>query len=187
MRYAKLLLRSGFVLFWAVTAHALYIDQGIHGMKWGSSISDTDGMVEVHEKNQAKFYLKASTQYYTADLEGARVSYGFYRDQLYAAFIKLRSVDQFSQLADTFSEKHGTARVSYEDAGKQIIFRWKVNDVKIKLKMKDSIGMYKLAFYYAPLADQLNQDQLEEVSNRIYGPDASAEGDPGQRLPLIDY
>jgi hypothetical protein len=60
-----------------------------------------------------------------------RVSYGFYRDKLYAAFIKLASSDQFSYLAQKFTEVHGEPKVTYEDAGRQVIYRWRVQEVKI--------------------------------------------------------
>jgi hypothetical protein len=182
-----MLLAIGIILFWSAAAQALYIAKGIHGMKWGDSISNYERMVEVHHDNLSKFYVKSGTFYYAANERVSRVSYGFYRDQLYAAFIKLRSANQFSKLAQTFSDKHGTPRVSYEDAGKQIIFRWKVDKIKIKLKMKDSIGMYKLAFYYSPLAEQLNQAQLDQIPLQAYGPEPSDGHDPAQTLPLIEY
>jgi hypothetical protein len=187
MKGLSLLTGLGIVLLWGAAAQAFYIDQGIHGMKWGDSIENDDRMLLVHQKQPAKYYIKSNTHYLAANQKVSRVSYGFYRDRLYAAFIRLRSVEQFSKLADTFSEKHGTPRVSYEDAGKQVVFRWKVNDVKIKLKMKDSIGLYKLAFYYSPLADQLNQDQLDQIPDEAYGPEYTDERVMDRVVPLVEY
>ncbi len=187
MKYFKILLGMGIILLWGAAARALYIHQGIHGMKWGGSIHNYERMVKVHQNNLAKFYIKEGTRYYAADQPVSRVSYGFYRDQLYAAFIKLRSADQFSKLAEIFSEKHGTPRVSYEDEGKQIVFRWKVENIKIKLKMKDSIGMYKLAFYYSTLSDQLNQEQLDQIPVQAYGPAPPEDRDAVEILPLVEY
>ena len=187
MKKFKILLGMGLFLLWGASAQALYIDKGIHGMKWGGSIYDYDGMVKVHQNNVAKFYVKAGRQYVAADQRVSRVSYGFYRDQLYAALIKLRSADQFVKLAQIFSKKHGTPRVSFEDAGKQIVYRWKVENIKIKLKMKDSIGLYKLAFYYSPLSDQLNQEQLDQIPDQAYGPALSDEREAVEVFPLIEY
>ncbi len=187
MKHWRFLWGLGIILFWGSAAHALYIDQGIHGMKWGGSVSDYERMVLVHQNQAAKFYVKSDIQYFAANQKVSRVSYGFYRDQLYAAFIRLQAVEQFSKLAEIFSEKHGTPRVSYEDAGKQVIFRWKVDNVKIKLKMKDSIGMYKLAFYYSPLSDQLNQEHLDQIPIQAYGPESSDERETDQIVPLIEY
>jgi len=187
LKYLKILLSLGFIVLFSASAEALDIHQGIHGMKWGSSISDHDDLTRVAEKNQAAFYVKSKTRYHSANQRVARVSYGFYRNHLYAAFVRLRSVDQFSHLAQKFSEKYGESKVTYEEAGRQVIYRWKVADVKIKLKMKNSINEYKLAVYYSPLADSLNQDQLEQASAKAYGPEPSKEADSFKSVPLLDY
>jgi hypothetical protein len=99
----------------------------------------------------------------------------------------LSSADQFSHLARIFSEKHGKPKVTYEDVGRQVIYRWKVADVKIKLKMKNSLNEYKLAFYYSPLADSLNQEQLEQIPAKAYGPAPSKAADSVKSVPLLDY
>ena len=187
MIYFRILLSLGFIVLFGASAEAFYINQGIHGMKWGDSIADYHDLTKVHEKKPAAFYVKTNIRYHTADQQVARVSYGFYRNHLYAAFIKLRSAGQFSQLARKFSAKHGKAKITYEDAGRQLVYRWKVADVKIKLKMKDSIREYKLAFYYSPLADSLNREQLEQLPAEAYGPDPSKEADAVKSVPLIDY
>jgi hypothetical protein len=187
MIHFRILLSLGFIVLFGASAEALYIHQGIHGMKWGSSISDHDDLTKVHEKNQAAFYVKSKILYHTANQQVSRVSYGFYRNHLYAAFVKLRSVDQFSHLAQKFSENYGESKVTYEDAGRQVIYRWKVADVKIKLKMKNSLNEYKLAFYYSPLADSLNQGQLEQAPANTYGPAPSKEADSFKSIPLLDY
>ena len=101
----KILFGIGFDLLWVAFAQALYIHQGIHGMKWGGSVSDYERLVKVHQNDLAVFYVKSNTLYYAANPRVFRVSYGFYRDQLYAAFIKLRSGDQLLKLAQTFTEK----------------------------------------------------------------------------------
>jgi hypothetical protein len=187
MNYYRILLSFGFIILFGASAEAFYIHQGIHGMKWGGPISDYRELTIVHEKGQAAFYVKSNRFYHTANQRIPRVSYGFYRNQLFAAFIKLRSADQFSHLAQKFSEKHGEPKVTYEDAGRQVIYRWKVADVKIKLKIKNSINEYKLAFYYSPLADSLNQEQLEQLPASAYGPEPSKETDFGKSVPLLDY
>jgi hypothetical protein len=187
MIHVRILLSFGLIILFGASAEAFFIHQGIHGMKWGGSVSDYEQLTKVHQKGQAAFYVKTNMLYHTGNQRIARVSYGFYRKQLYAAFIKLRSADQFSHLAQKFSEKHGEPKITYEDVGRQIIYRWKVADVKIKLKMKNSIREYKLAFYYSPLADSLNQEQLEQIPAKAYGPDPSKEADSVKSVPLLDY
>ena len=116
-----------------------------------------------------------------------RVSYGFYRDEFYAAFIKLRSPDQFSHLQRQFSKKHGKPKATFYSESGQTVYRWKVADVKIKLKIKESIGEYKLAFYYSPLAAKLNREQLEQVPPEAYGPESSKEDSTVKSAPLLEY
>jgi len=187
MKYAIILLGICFMVLPGATAEALYIHQGIHGMQWGGSVSDYHELTQVHQKGQAAFYVKTNRLYHAANQRIPRVSYGFYRNQLYAAFIKLRSAEQFSHLAQKFSEKHGEPRISYEDAGRQVIYRWKVADVKIKLKVKNSINEFKLAFYYSPLSDSLNREQLEQLPDDAYGPDPPDESESTTSVPLLDY
>ena len=168
-------------------AQTLYIHKGIHGMAWGGSVADYDKLIKVHETDYAAFYIKSKTVYYAAEQRVSRVSYGFYRNRLYAAFIKLRSVDQFTQLAQKFTENHGKPKVSYENAGKQIVYRWKAADVKIKLKMKDAVSEYKLAFYYSPLSESLNQEQLDQIPDEAYGPAPADDADKEAFFPLLQY
>jgi len=187
MKYIVILLSFGLFVPAGLAADSLYIHQGIHGMKWGSLISDYDRLTKVHEKHQAAFYAKSNMLYHTANQQVARVSYGFYRNQLYAAFIKLASADQFSHLAQKFTEVHGEPKVTYEDTGRQVIYRWRVQEVNIKLKMKESGKEYKLAFYFSPLADSLNQEQLEQIPAKVYGPPPAKDADVTRSVPLLDY
>jgi len=156
-------------------------------MKWGSYISEYDELTEVHETNQAAFYVNSHMRYRTAKQPVPRVTYGFYRNQFYAVFIRLGSPDQFSHLQRRFSKNHGKPKITYNAAGGQTVYRWIVDDVKIKLKMKESIGEYKLAFYYSPLAAKLNQAQLEQIASETYGPPPSEEDKMDKSAPLLEY
>ena len=57
MKYLITLLAVGLIASSGLAADSLYIHQGIHGMKWGSLVSDYDGLTKVHEKKQAAFYF----------------------------------------------------------------------------------------------------------------------------------
>ncbi len=186
--YCIIFLSVGFMVSSGLAADSLYIHQGIHGMKWGSAISDYDGLTKVHEKNQSTFYAKTNLLYYSANQPVFRVAYGFYRDRLYAAFIKLTSIHQFSHLAHKFTEVHGEPKVTYEDSDRQVVYRWRVQEVKIKMKLRQFGREYKLAFYYSPLADSLNREQLELISDQAYGPPPVEDADDTRSAPLLfDY
>ena len=77
MKYCIILLGVGLIVSIGLSADSLYIHQGIHGMKWGSLISDYDGLTKVHEKHQAAFYAKSNMLYHTANQKVSRVLMGF--------------------------------------------------------------------------------------------------------------
>ena len=56
MNYYRILTILGLILCFGTPAAAGNIQQGIHGMKWGSSISKYDELTKVHEANQAAYY-----------------------------------------------------------------------------------------------------------------------------------
>jgi hypothetical protein len=187
MNHYRIFLGFWLSIIFFTSAEAFYIQQGIHGMKWGSFISEYDELTKVHETGQADYYMNSHMRYQTANQPVPRVAYGFYRDQFYAVFIRLRSPDQFSHLQRQFSNKHGKPKTTYQSTTGQTVYRWEVADVKIKLKIKESIGEYKLAFYYSPLAAKLNRGQLEQIPPEAYGPAPSEEEHTVKSSPLLGY
>jgi hypothetical protein len=47
-------------------ATASDIQQGIHGMKWGSAIAEYDNLTKVHEVKQTAYYANSNMVYQTA-------------------------------------------------------------------------------------------------------------------------
>lgn len=186
MNYNRVIISLLIILWLGTPAAASDIQQGIHGMKWGSSISGHAELTKVHEVNQAAYYANANMVYQSANQPIPGVFYGFYRDQLFAVFIKLRSPDQFSQLERQFTTKHGKPETTYYPETRQTVHRWEDADVKIKLKMKESTREFKLAIYYAPLAASLNQEQLESIPSDAYDKAPSKKDTTVKSAPLLD-
>lgn len=186
MNYYRIIASLALIFCLAKPAAASDIQQGIHGMKWGSSISKYDQLTKVHETNQAAYYANSNMVYQTANQPVPGVFYGFYRDQLFAVFIKLRSPDQFSQLERQFTTKHGKPKTTYYPDTRQTVHRWKDADVKIKLKMKESTQEFKMAIYYAPLGAKLNQEQLENIPSDVYDKTPSKKEPTMKSAPLLD-
>jgi hypothetical protein len=187
MNHYRIFLGFWLSIIFFTSAEAFYIQHGIHGMKWGSAISEYDELTKVHETGQAAYYVNSRKRYQTANQPVPRVSYGFYREQFYAAFIRLRSPDQFFHLLRQFSNKHGEPKTTFYSEIGQTVYRWNVVDVKIKLKIKESVGEYKLAFYYSPLAAQLNRELLEQIPPEAYGPAPAEEDSTVKSAPLLEY
>lgn len=187
MRYCRIMFCLGILLWLGPAWAANDIQQGIHGMKWGSRISEHTELTRVHEVGRATYYVNSNMAFQTANQPIPGVFYGFYREQFFAVFIKLRSPDQFSQLERQFSARHGKPKTTYYPASKQTVYRWQDADVKIKLKMKESTREYKLAIYHAPLAAKWNQDLMEGAESEVYDKSVSAPGAEAKPAPLLDY
>jgi hypothetical protein len=186
MNYSRVIISLLIIIWLGTPAAASDIQQGIHGMKWGSSISEHHELTKVHEVGPVAYYANSNMVYQSANQPIPGVFYGFYRGQLFAVFIKLRSPDQFSQLERQFTIKHGKPETTYYPESSQTVHRWKDADVKIKLKMKDPTREFKLAIYYAPLAASLNQEQLENIPSDAYDKAPPKKDTPVKSAPLLD-
>lgn len=186
MRYLKIIFSCWVSVILCSAAMAYDFHQGIHGMKWGSAVAENTGLLKVHEANLAVYYAKPDTLYEISGQPVAGVFYGFYNNKFFAVFIKMHSAAQFSRLKKAFDTQYGNAKSSFNTQSNQQVYRWKDGDVKIKLKKIEATGQFKLAFYYAPLSTQLNEERLENLPPEIYNLSASQAGESIKAVPLLD-
>lgn len=188
MNSMRIFLAGCLVVIFCSSVAAYDLQQGLHGMRWGSSIAQYNDLTQVKELNQAIYYTNSNMQYEAASQPVPAVFYGFYMDQFFAVFIKLRSPDQFSHLERQFRKKYGKPKTTHNTANRLTVHRWKDADVSIKLKLKESPTEYKLAMYYLPLASKVNQDHLENATpDEIQGTTPSPNGSSIKPKPLIEY
>jgi hypothetical protein len=187
MNYFQIFLSFWITLMFCTSAAALDFQQGIHGMKWGSPITEYGELAKVHETDYAAYYANPNMVYQSANQPVPGVFYGFHRDRFFAVFIKLRSPDQFSHLAQQFKIKHGRPKTTYNAATRQTVHRWIDKELKIKLKMREAVGEYKLAIYYSPLAVSINENQLESIPPQAYGRTPSNSANTGKPMPLLGF
>jgi hypothetical protein len=186
MKYLRLLLSFSLVALLSTPAGAGYdIQQGIHGMKWGSEISQHTDLVKVYESGQAAYYVNSTMYYQSANQMVPAVFYGFYNSRLFALFIKLRSPAQFVDLEKQFMERHGKAKTTYNQATGLTVHRWQDQDIKIKLKMRKSPVEYKMAIYYAPISNRLNEEQLENIPSGVYNKAPAGKESTSKPVPLL--
>lgn len=176
-------------LIWMVAipgpgAHASALQAGIHGMTWGAHANSYPHLVKVREAGAAAYYTDRNTLYHAVGQPVSGVIYGFYRDQLFGAYIKLSSPNQAYYLEKHFSTEYGPAKVTTAGSSTQTVYRWEDDDLKIKLKINEGAGEIKLGIYYQPLSTELNQTQAEEGPADVFG--APASGDKtAQPAPLL--
>jgi hypothetical protein len=167
-------------LLWLFTlsgppAHASALQSGIHGMAWGGHVTNYPQLVKVREEGAASYYVNRNIVYQAADQPVSGVVYGFYRDRLFAAYIKLNSANQAYYLEKHFSRDYGPAKVKTDGSGSQTTYRWENGDLRIKLKVDEPSNEIKLGIYYAPLSTELNQTQAEEGPSDGFGPPSSSD------------
>ena len=75
-------------------AYAATLQSGIHGMVWGGRAGDYPRLEKIREEGDASYYVDRQMAYRTAGQPVSGLIYGFYRDRLFAAYIKLRSPNQ---------------------------------------------------------------------------------------------
>lgn len=165
-------------LIWILTfslhsANAAVLQSGIHGMTWGGHAGSYPHLEKVREAGDVSYYADREMVYHAVGQPVSAVIYGFYRDQLFAAYIKLSSPNQAYYLEKHFSTEYGPAKVTAVDSSTQTIYRWEDEKVKIKLKINDTGEEIKLGIYYQPLSTELNQTQAEDGPSDEIAPSSS--------------
>jgi hypothetical protein len=62
--------------------------------------------------------------------------------------------------------RFGIPKVVYGSQGQPSIYRWKSGQIKIKLKENEWTGKMKIAYYYSPLSDQVNEAREERYREK---------------------
>ena len=102
------------------SASALDLQQGMHGIPWASSVSQHAHLTKVRESDQVVYYVNSKMIYQVVNQSVIGFSYGFYKDQFFAVYTKLRTRDQFDHLNRLFSENYGKPKVE-KSVNKSII------------------------------------------------------------------
>ena len=174
------------VLIIFTSASAVELQDGMHGMPWASSASQFTYLTKVRESNQVAYYINSNMIYQVVNQSVTDVFYGFYKDQFFAVYIKLRTRDQFDHLNELFSKYYGKPKVEKNITNQLEIYRWKNGNVKIKLKMNESLGEIKLAVYYATISAMLNEEHLEQIQSDTVFPVTSEKQKDVKPVPLLN-
>ncbi len=157
---------------------------GVHGMAWASHVRDHGHLIRLRAAGPVSYYVNRNMAYQAANQPVPGVVYGFFQDHFFAVYIKLRSPNQAYYLEKHFRTAYGPARVTGGRSGEQTVYRWKEEDVKVKLKINESNREIKLGIYYQPLSSQLNRMRAEEVPSGTFRM-APSDGDAKELSPLL--
>jgi hypothetical protein len=150
------------IMIWT-QAKAEEFGNGIHGMQWACPISDHPKLVKISETKSVAYYVDADTINQLGDVQADRMVYGFYEGKLFAGFINLSTPLQLVNLKRHFEKRYGPPRISYSDDNHVTVYRWKTDRIKIKLKQREAKNEAKMAIYYTPLADRIDETEVEKA------------------------
>jgi hypothetical protein len=137
------------------------LQKGFLGTNWGADISEFSGFSKISQKGDVSYYRDPQKSYTIFGLETANVTFGFFKDKFFAAYIAVESIEVFERTKSHLTQKFGSPRTILKTQNRQTIISWKQTDTRIKLKLYEKEGKMKLAVYYTPLAGKVNQAQRE--------------------------
>lgn len=149
----------GFLFILTGGLHAAELNESFLGVKWGTNISELPNFKKISGKDDVAYYENPTKAYTVYEVENPSVIYGFYKDQFFAAYIQVNTFTVFERVKEHISQKFGVPETKLNMKARQTIYKWKHQDVKIKLKLFELEGKMKLAFYFAPLSNKLNEEQ----------------------------
>ena len=83
--------------------------------------------------------------------------------------------------------KFGNPQITLTARQEQTIYRWKHKDIKIKLKLRGIDDKMKLAFYYTPLSAKIDENRVEEATERSLRFFPVEKGKKWERIPLLEF
>ncbi len=140
--------------------YAADLNDGFSGLKWGTNVSTVDNLSELSHKGNVGYYFRFDEIGLIYNVNVGRVIYGFYRDQFFAVYFRIKSRKDFNKIKEFMTSDYGTPRAQLRV--NQTIYIWEHKNIKIKMKLHEKNGHQKLAYYYTPLSNKLNESQLEE-------------------------
>ena len=155
-------------LLLGTNAGASDLQKGILQYQWGDSTARYNGLSKLDDKGEVSYYSKPGEIYTIGEVSVDKVIYGFYRDQLFGVYLNIDSIEYYDELLLHMKSQYGLPAYK-TTADNLIVYKWKQQDVTIKLKMNKPARKMKLAFYYRPLSSKLTakQEEIDTTSFRF--------------------
>jgi hypothetical protein len=160
---------------------------GFSGIAWATPIDQLPDLVQVGENKKLRYYVNPGVVHTIDDIEVPGLIYGFYTGRLYAVFARIDTLEVFARMRSRLQEQFGLPRVKYGAQGEPAVYRWKKNDLKIKLKVNERTGKMKLGLYHVPLSRQVNEDLEEKQRENAIRFFPIERGKTPERIPLLNF
>jgi hypothetical protein len=96
------------------------------------------------------------------------------------------TLEVHARLKGYVQNRFGLPVVEYASEGRPTIYRWKKNNLKIKLKTNEYTRKMKLALYYTPLSNQVNEERTESQGFQATGSRSRKTGLNPITIPFLD-
>ncbi len=137
------------------------LKDGFMGIQWASPAAHQERLARLYEKENVVYYTQPNIVHTINEIPVPDVVYGFYEDQFFAVYITLESEEVFGEFRNYLKSKYGNPDKSFSAKTGETVYKWNHNEVKIKLKTNEKNYSMKLGFYYLPLSQKVNEEQME--------------------------
>jgi hypothetical protein len=148
--------------------HAADLEDGIFGLKWGTSLSNLNDYSKLWSRSKVDFYTKPGEVRSINNITVREIVYGAYADQFFSVYINIDTLEVFDDFRRYMNSKYGIPNQSIGLKDDQTVYSWKYKDTKIKLKLDGKKNSMKLAFYYTPLSGKVNEAQQEKYQAETF-------------------
>lgn len=162
------------------------LEKAFLGIPWGADIREQNDFKLLHGKEGLRFYTKPGTVRTVRGIRVHQVVYGTYEYRFFSAFLILDSPEAFAELRDYMESRYGFPKTSYNVAGDLTTHRWRYRQIRMKLKSAENGQRMKLAFYYAPISRQVNEDLVERQQEGTRWFPIERDKKP-EALPLLEF
>lgn len=135
------------------------------GIEWGMDLSNLKGFYVLYKKGDIVYYVNPDKVYQINNIILPPVIHGSHLGKFFAAYIRIDKPELFEEINSYMNSKYGLAKIKV--SSKQEVHKWRYDKIKIKLKGGYEGKRMKLAFYFTPLSDQLNEGQQEKHEKTI--------------------
>jgi hypothetical protein len=149
------------VILMAGSVSAQNLEKAFLGIPWGADIRNQKGYELLYEKDDLRYYIQPGIRRVVKGFNIERVIYGTQGYRFYAAFLLIDSMETFDGIKAYMEKRYGFPKTTWSVAGEQTTYKWDYKNIRMKLKFYQKDGRMKLVFYYAPIADQVNEDAAE--------------------------
>jgi len=88
------------------------------------------------------------------------VVYGFYQDKFFAVYIGVDTIETFGEIRKNIKSRYGLPNTSTSMKSGQTVYKWKHENVRIKMKIIQKEDKMKVGIYYLPLSGKLNEADI---------------------------